>query len=64
VPNLAMFRLLNTFPRVTAISCHGRVNIVEISKYLNMSSETAVSLEVEEANIDLSKLFKTVKPNG
>lgn len=46
VPNLVMFRLLNSFPRVTSISCHGKTNIVEVSKYLNMACETAISLEI------------------
>ena len=61
VPNLVMFRLLNSFPRVTSISCHGKTNIVEVAKYLNMACETAVSLEITEPNIDLSKLFNPVK---
>jgi len=61
VPNLVMFRLLNTFPRVTAVACHGRTNIVEVAKYLSMACLTATSLEITDANIDLSKLFKPIK---
>lgn len=58
VPNLIIFRLLNTFKGVRRIRCHGKINVVEILKYLELARDTVTGLEVNEANIDLTKLFK------
>ena len=58
VPNLTMFRLLGRFTGVRHLRCHGRVNIVEIMKYLELAPDTVVELDIEEGNIDLIKLFK------
>jgi hypothetical protein len=53
-----IFRLLHTFQGVRHLRVHGKVNVVEILKYLDMARETIGSLEINEANVDLIKLFK------
>ena len=58
VPNLGMYKLLNLFPKVKSIKCHGKVNTVDIEKYVNMACGTVKNLEIREANIDLNRLFK------
>jgi len=58
VPNLTIFRLLYKFKGVKTLRCHGKVSVVEILKFIELSYETVIELEIGEANVDFTKLFK------
>ncbi len=64
VPNLGLFRLLYKFKGVQTLRCHGGVNVVEILKFIELSYDSVIELEIGEANIDFTKLFKKhqIKP--
>lgn len=66
VPNLSMYRLISKFSSIKTLRCHGKVNVVELVKYLELIKDNLVELDITEANIDLTKLFKqkiSVKPS-
>jgi hypothetical protein len=56
--------MLNYFKGITTLKCHGRVNVVEVMKYLELGPNTINNLWLEETNVDLTKLFvkHRVKP--
>lgn len=65
VPNLTMFKLLSRYKGVKRLKCHGRVNVAEILKYLELGGDKILELELDESVVDLSKLFQqkhAIKP--
>lgn len=61
MPNLTIFRLLYRFKGVRTLRCHGKVNVVEILKFIELSYDTVIELDIGEANIDFTKLFKKIQ---
>ncbi len=61
VPNLTLVRLLYKFKGVRTLRCHGKVNVVEILKFIELSYDTVVELDIGEANVDFTKLFKKIQ---
>ena len=46
VPNLAMFRFFTRYTGIKKMRCHGKVNVTEITKYLELSKDTITDLEI------------------